>query len=116
MEVAAFFIGFVVHILSFSAAFVGNVPILVSVFGIRAASASYFGWRSLNKAHRHAPWIPFLLLECGPLLMTLWAAFNYSQTGQVGFNPGYWILPVLVDFLLWLFGRWLAHRYVVVDP
>jgi hypothetical protein len=43
-------------------------------------------------------------LECGPIFMMFWALFNYSETGKIGFNLAFWILPAVVDLIAIIFG------------
>jgi len=47
--------------------------------------------------------LTYLAIECGPILMVLWAFFNYSETGKIGFDLSYWIIPAAADCLaLWI--------------
>jgi hypothetical protein len=49
-------------------------------------------------------WLAFLGIECGPLLMGVWALVNFSATGKIGFNAAYWILPSVLDLVALLAG------------
>ncbi len=95
------------HFYIFSYSFFSSPLVWVAVV-MRAvcAFAAGFLWRRYNLAP-WALWFIFFSIEYGPIVMASWALFNYSETGKVGFNVAYWIIPSAVDFLM----LWIGSRF-----
>ena len=116
--IAGFFVvtlglGFVAHFFMLTYGYFGSsnfwtVALLRAVFAFIVALL----WFRHFSAGRWFPITLLLSLDSGPILMAVWALFNYSETGKTGFNAAGWTLPAIVDLFAFLIGRHLGLKFI----
>jgi hypothetical protein len=108
---ASLIVGAGAHYFIFSASFFSSPLTWLGIF-LRTALAFLAGnlWRRAGLSSLLLALI-YLAIECGPIMMALWAYFNYSETGQIGFGLSYWMIPAATDLVMLWIGAHMMPRH-----
>jgi hypothetical protein len=111
LPLASLTVGAGTHYFIFSYAFFSS-PVAWLLILLRVALAFVAGhlWRRAGLASLLLALI-YLGIESGPVTMALWAGFNFAETGRIGFDLSYWIIPAAADFVALWIGAGLRRRY-----